>query len=100
LTSNPKFFPTLKSLNRSSVLITHHASRIYACGPDGMLKSVAKIAAEFQIPAQLALENRMACGVGACLGCVLRIKSSDGGFEYKRVCTEGPIFDALDIVWN
>jgi len=79
---------------------TFHSSRIYACGPDGMLKSVAKIAAEFHIPAQLALENRMACGVGACLGCVLKIKSADGGFGYKRVCTEGPIFDARDIVWD
>jgi dihydroorotate dehydrogenase electron transfer subunit len=83
-----------------SSLITHHASCIYACGPDGMLKSVAKIAAEFHIPAQLALENRMACGVGACLGCVLKIKSANGGFEYRRVCTEGPVFDAQEIVWD
>ena len=79
---------------------THHASRIYACGPDRMLKSVAKIATEFHIPAQLALENRMACGVGACLGCVLKLKSPDGGSEYKRVCIEGPIFDAQEIVWD
>ena len=78
--------------------ITYHASRIYACGPDGMLKSVAQIATEFHIPAQLALENRMACGVGACLGCVLKLKSPDGGSEYKRVCIEGPIFDAQEIV--
>ena len=78
--------------------ITFHASRIYACGPDGMLKSVAQIATEFHIPAQLALENRMACGVGACLGCVLKLKSPNGGSEYKRVCIEGPIFDAQEIV--
>nr|MBC8235029.1 dihydroorotate dehydrogenase electron transfer subunit [bacterium] len=71
-----------------------------ACGPDGMLKSVAQIATEFHIPAQLALENRMACGVGACLGCVLKLKSPDGGSEYKRVCIEGPIFDAQEIVWD
>jgi dihydroorotate dehydrogenase electron transfer subunit len=79
---------------------TFHASRIYACGPDGMLKAVAKIANEFHLPAQLALENRMACGVGACLGCVLKIKSGDDDVEYKRVCLEGPIFDAQDIVWD
>ena len=79
---------------------TFHVSRIYACGPDGMLSSVAKIATEFHIPAQLALENRMACGVGACLGCVLKIKSENGGFEYKRVCTEGPVFDSQELVWD
>jgi len=87
-------------ITHHSSLITLHASHIYACGPDGMLKSVAKTAVEFHIPAQLALENRMACGVGACLGCVLKIKSANGGFGYKRVCTEGPIFDAQDIVWD
>jgi dihydroorotate dehydrogenase electron transfer subunit len=79
---------------------TCHAFRIYACGPDGMLKAVAQIAQEFHLPAQLALENRLACGVGACLGCVLKIKAADDGFEYKRVCLEGPIFDAQDIVWD
>ena len=91
-------FDTLRTQPKSR--FTHHASRIYACGPDGMLKSVAQIATEFHIPAQLALENRMACGVGACLGCVLKLKSPDGGSEYKRVCIEGPIFDAQEIVWD
>ena len=91
-------FDTLRTQPKSH--FTHHASRIYACGPDGMLKSVAQIATEFHIPAQLALENRMACGVGACLGCVLKLKSPDGESEYKRVCIEGPIFDAQEIVWD
>ena len=73
---------------------------IYACGPDGMLKSVAEIAEEKNIPAKLALENRMACGLGACLGCVVKIKDTGGGVEYKRVCVDGPIFDAREIVWE
>jgi len=77
-----------------------HYSHIYACGPDGMLKSTAEIATKFHLPAQLALENRMACGVGACLGCVLKLKSADDDFEYKRACVEGPIFNAQEIIWD
>lgn len=73
---------------------------IYACGPDGMLKTVTKIAAEFRIPAQVTLENRMACGLGACLGCVLKMQTAPDEFEYKRVCVDGPVFDAQQIVWG
>jgi dihydroorotate dehydrogenase electron transfer subunit len=86
--------------DKNALRFTFNSCRIYACGSDGMLKSTAEIAAKFHLPAQLALENRMACGVGACLGCVLQLKSADDKFEYKRVCVEGPIFDAQKIVWN
>ena len=70
-------------------------STIYACGPAAMLKTVAKIAKERKIPCQVSMEERMACGVGACLGCPVKVKS--GG--YKMVCKDGPVFDAKEIAW-
>ncbi len=72
---------------------------IYACGPDGMLHAVTKIGLDYHIPTQLAMENRMGCALGVCLGCVCKVQMPEGGFEYQRVCTEGPVFNAKDIVW-
>jgi len=60
-----------------------------------MLKKVARIAAAYNIPCQVSLEAHMACGVGACLGCVVEAK---GGF--KRVCADGPVFDSSLLDWN
>ncbi len=68
---------------------------IYACGPHSMLQKIAKIAAQRNIPAQVSLEEHMACGIGACLGCV--VKTKDG---YKRVCKEGPVFNASQVIWD
>lgn len=76
-----------------------HNPVVYACGPHGMLRAVTKISRSYRVPTQLAMENRMGCAMGVCLGCVCKIRTSDGGFEYQRVCTEGPVFDAEDIVW-
>jgi len=67
---------------------------IYACGPEPMLRAVADISNKCNIPAQLSLEAHMSCGFGACLGCVV---NTVGG--YKRVCKEGPVFNANEIVW-
>ena len=72
---------------------------IYACGPDGMLRAVTEIALDYHIPTQLAMENRMGCAMGVCLGCVCKVQMPGGGFEYQRVCTEGPVFNAEDIIW-
>ncbi|MDO8525080.1 MAG: dihydroorotate dehydrogenase electron transfer subunit [Candidatus Omnitrophota bacterium] len=69
---------------------------IYACGPTGMLKAVAKIAAAKDIPCQVSLEERMACGVGVCLGCPVKVRTQ---YEYKMVCKDGPVFNAEDIIW-
>lgn len=62
---------------------------IFACGPEGLLKAVDRIASEFETGGQLALEAPMPCGFGICLGCVVPLRS--GGFA--RVCKEGPVFD-------
>jgi len=68
--------------------------RIYACGPHLLLKIVSEIAREYKMPAYISMEEHMACGIGACLGCV--VKTRDG---YTRVCKEGPVFEAKEIIW-
>ena len=72
---------------------------IYACGPMVMLSAVKKFAAENKIPAYISLEERMACGVGACLGCVCKTvkDNSHTHVNNARVCTEGPVFDAEEV---
>jgi dihydroorotate dehydrogenase electron transfer subunit len=70
-------------------------SNIYACGPHPMLSALSKLAHIYAIPAQVSLEAHMACGFGACLGCA--VATIDG---YKRVCKEGPVFNAEEIVWG
>lgn len=65
---------------------------IYACGPPAMLEAVRRISAERPVPAELALEARMACGFGACFGCVVRTRSG-----YRRLCVDGPVLSADDL---
>jgi len=67
---------------------------IYACGPRPMLKAVGKIACENNIDSQLSLEEHMACGIGACLGCVVATQSG-----YRRVCKDGPVFSGKELTW-
>lgn len=77
-----------------------HFDRIYACGPAPMLKGVAALAAERSIPCQVSLEERMACGFGACMGCVVPVKDEAIGKVYRRVCHDGPVFDASTLAWE
>ena len=64
---------------------------IYACGPEAMLRAVAKLAREFEIPSQLCLEEFMACGVGGCAGCAVPVRTENGP-AMRRVCVDGPVF--------
>jgi len=74
---------------------------VYACGPVAMLRIVAAACRAYGVSCQVSLESRMACGVGACLGCAVKVRSSaPPGYEYKRVCKEGPVFDAGEIVFD
>jgi dihydroorotate dehydrogenase electron transfer subunit len=74
---------------------------IFACGPKGMLKAVSSMAKRYDVPCQLSLESYMACGFGACLGCVVNVHSGGGdGIAHERVCKEGPIFDGERIIWD
>jgi len=72
---------------------------MFACGPTPMLRAVRDYALEREIPCKLSLEQRMACGVGACLACVCRSVHVDdhSKVKNKRVCAEGPVFDAREI---
>lgn len=75
--------------------------RIYTCGPAAMLREVVKLAAAIEVPCQVSLEAHMACGVGACLGCVVRGRGDASGSPvYRRVCVEGPVFNADEIDWD
>ncbi|MFH1542667.1 MAG: dihydroorotate dehydrogenase electron transfer subunit, partial [bacterium] len=72
----------------------YEKTTIYACGPKPMLKAVAEIAAKKKIDCQVSVEQRMACGFGTCLGCV--IETING---YKKVCEDGPVFNSKEIKW-
>ncbi len=68
---------------------------IYVCGPHPMMRAVAAMASRAGVPCQVSLEERMACGIGACLGCAVRL--AGGGMA--RSCKEGPVFDAGRLAW-
>lgn len=69
---------------------------VLACGPKPMLRNVAKVAEEFGVPCQVSMEERMGCGVGACLVCVCDMK--DG--TRKHACKDGPVFDSKEVDWD
>ncbi len=73
---------------------------VYACGPMPMLKTVARICDQHNLHCQISVETKMACGVGACMSCVIRVKEPNSGFRYARSCVEGPVFKAEDIFWE
>lgn len=74
-------------------------TRIYACGPTPMLKAVADLAARHKVVCDVSLEEFMACAVGGCAGCTVLIRTPQGD-AMKRVCVDGPVFDASTVVWN
>ncbi len=69
---------------------------VYSCGPHPMLEAVANLAKEYDLPCQVSLEEHMACGVGGCAGCVVEVQT-DAGPAMKRVCVDGPVFDASTV---
>ena len=75
------------------------ADVIFACGPMPMLRAIKKYAEEKKIKAYISLEEHMACGVGACLGCVVKTKEVDhhSHVHNARICTDGPVFDAEEV---
>ena len=84
----------LKSLSKEQL----SEVEIYSCGPHPMLEAVAKLAKEFDLPCQVSLEEFMACAVGGCAGCVVEVKTEGGNnVAMKRVCVDGPVFDAYTV---
>ena len=69
---------------------------VLACGPKPMLRNVAKVAEEFGVPCQVSMEERMGCGIGACLVCACKTK--DG--HQKHACKDGPVFDSKEVDWE
>lgn len=78
-------------------LIDNKPDMIFCCGPTPLLKVVQQIAGHMNIPCQLSLEQRMGCGIGACLTCVCETKEGGMG-KYKQVCSCGPVFDSKEVV--
>ncbi len=76
--------------------------KIYSCGPKAMLRAVQAWGRERNIPMELSLEERMACGVGACLVCTCKIKEGphEEDWNYKRVCKDGPVFNGDEVVFE
>jgi dihydroorotate dehydrogenase electron transfer subunit len=101
-------------------LASSHFDRVLACGPKPMLKAVARVCKELGVPLQVSLEERMACGIGACLGCACKTVArnteadyfaaenahngnsaiSGASFHYRHVCKDGPVFNAEEVVWD
>lgn len=79
---------------------THELLKIevFSCGPTPMLKAVAALAEKYNLPCQVSLEEFMACAVGGCAGCAVKINTPDGE-AMKRVCVDGPVFEASSVVW-
>jgi dihydroorotate dehydrogenase electron transfer subunit len=73
--------------------------QLVGCGPEPMLRALADIARRRNVACDVSLETPMACGVGVCFSCVTPVKTI-GGWDYRRVCVEGPIFDAARLAWK
>ncbi len=71
---------------------------VIACGPRPMLRAVADLAKQYSVPCQVSLEERMGCGVGACLVCACKTTENDGA-HMRRVCKDGPVFNAEEVDW-
>ncbi|MDD5712880.1 MAG: dihydroorotate dehydrogenase electron transfer subunit [Smithellaceae bacterium] len=73
---------------------------IFACGPRPMLRDLYRRIKGSFVPCQVSVEEKMACGMGACLGCAIAVRAGTDGLSYKRVCKDGPVFDIREILWE
>lgn len=80
------------------LLLVDRVDRVYCCGPLPMTQKVVEITRKNDIPCEVSLEERMACGIGACLGCAVRIKDQNGEVTYKKVCKDGPVFSGDEVI--
>lgn len=74
------------------------AAAVMSCGPVPMLKAIAQVSEEAGVPCQVSLEERMGCGVGACLVCACKVKKN-GEERFGHVCKDGPVFDSREVMW-
>jgi len=80
--------------------VPKNQTKIVCCGPEKMMEAVAHVAHEHQIACEVSLETPMACGIGICFSCVVKVKDESGEWDYRRTCVEGPVFAAEQIVWD
>jgi len=80
-----------------SLVVNNDYKVIYACGPKPMLKAVHALAQKYNIPAQVSLEERMACGFGVCLACAVGSHDHEHEGDYVHVCKHGPVFDSREV---
>lgn len=82
-------------------LLEQHAppQHVIGCGPEPMLHALRDLARRKSIPCHLSLETPMACGLGICFSCVTRVRTEQG-WDYRRVCVDGPVFDAATLAWD
>jgi len=73
---------------------------IYSCGPTAMIKSLSQLMQTSFIPCYVSMEERMACGIGACLGCSIKVHQEPSEWAYCQVCTDGPVFNIKDLLWE
>jgi len=73
---------------------------VAACGPAGMLKDLSRRCGEAGIALEVSLEERMGCALGACLGCVCTLRGKDGSIRRAKVCSDGPVFQGQEVVWD
>jgi dihydroorotate dehydrogenase electron transfer subunit len=72
---------------------------LVGCGPEPMLHALAALAQRRGVPCHVSMESPMACGVGICFSCVAPVRTA-AGWDYRRICVDGPVFDAADLVWE
>lgn len=80
--------------------IDHRDICIYSCGPTPMIRNLSEMLQPFSIPCRVSMEERMACGIGACLGCSIKVREAATGWAYCQVCMDGPVFDIKDLLWD
>ncbi len=83
----------------SRMLEKNTYSEVAVCGPKVMLKAVSELCRDKNIPCRVSMEERMGCGVGACLVCSCKVKGHDS-YHYSRVCKDGPVYDASEVIWD
>lgn len=79
--------------------VIDNVDEVCACGPMPMLRAIAGICEEADKPCQISLEERMGCGIGACLVCACEVKRNDGTNDFVHVCKDGPVFDSKEVVF-
>ena len=65
-----------------------------------MMEAVSNMSKSYGVACDVSLETPMACGIGICFSCVAKVRQEDGGWDYRRTCVEGPVFDAAELIWE